>query len=61
VKRELRRLLAEYDLAGIADRAADATRVLGALIPLTYDGDPLIAWRAARRTPCASTCGGSTG
>jgi hypothetical protein len=46
VKRELRRLLAEYDLAGIADRAADATRVLGALIPLTYDGDPLIAWRA---------------
>jgi HEAT-like repeat len=46
VKRDLRALLAAFDLAGIADRAGRATRVLGALVPLTFDRDLRIQWRA---------------
>jgi HEAT repeat protein len=46
VKHELRALLANRDLAAIAELAGQATRVLGALVPLTFDRDPLIGWRA---------------
>jgi hypothetical protein len=46
MKRELRALLAAHDARGIAELAGRATRVLGALVPLTYDRDPRIAWRA---------------
>jgi HEAT-like repeat len=46
VKRELRPLLADRRFDVVADLAGDRTRVLGALVPLTFDRDPLIAWRA---------------
>ncbi len=46
MKHELRALLANRDLAAIAELAGQATRVLGALVPLTFDRDPLIGWRA---------------
>ena len=54
MKRELRALLEAYDLAGIAERAGQASRVLGALVPLTFDRDPLIAWRAVEATGVAA-------
>jgi hypothetical protein len=46
MKHELRALLLEGRLDAVAERSETATRVLGALVPLTYDRDPLIAWRA---------------
>jgi hypothetical protein len=46
LKRTLRRLLVERRLEEIADLAARSRRVLGDLVPLTFDPDPGIAWRA---------------
>lgn len=54
MKRELRALLAAYDLAGIAERAERATRVLGVLVPFTFDRDPTIAWRAVEAMGAAA-------
>jgi hypothetical protein len=39
-------LLANRDLDAIVAAGGQATRVLGALVALTFDRDPLIGWRA---------------
>lgn len=44
--RVLKSLLAEGRLDEVARRAEERTRVLAALMPLTYQPDPLLAWRA---------------
>lgn len=44
----LRSLLAEGALEAVAARAVERHRVLGQLIALTYDADPLLSWRAVR-------------
>jgi methylated-DNA-[protein]-cysteine S-methyltransferase len=46
MKKRLRQLLQEQRLEEIAELAMGKRRVLGLLISLTYDRDPLIAWRA---------------
>jgi hypothetical protein len=46
LKHTLRRLLDERRLDEIATLAGRSRRVLGDLVPLTYDLDPGIAWRA---------------
>jgi hypothetical protein len=46
IKKILRDLLAEGNFEQIADTAAERRRVLPSLVSLTYDADPLIAWRA---------------
>jgi HEAT repeat protein len=46
MKRTLRALLEERRFDRIAGMAADSKRVLGMLTALTFDADPLIAWRA---------------
>ncbi len=46
LKQTLYGLLAESRLDEIAEMAAERRRVLGSLISLTYDSDPLICWRA---------------
>ncbi len=48
MKRTLRALLEEGDFDRIAGLAAESKRVLGLLTALTFDADPLIAWRAVR-------------
>jgi hypothetical protein len=47
MKRELRESLEQKKFEEIAEMAAKRKRTLGALMSLTYDADPLIAWRAA--------------
>jgi hypothetical protein len=46
LKRTLRRLLEQRHLDEIAALAERSRRVLGLLVPLTYEADPAIAWRA---------------
>lgn len=46
LKRILRERLAAGDLDAVADAAEITHQVIGALITLTYDADPEIAWRA---------------
>jgi methylated-DNA-[protein]-cysteine S-methyltransferase len=46
MKKQLRQLLQEQRLDEIAELAMGKRRVLGLLISLTYDRDPLIGWRA---------------
>ncbi|MEW6249937.1 MAG: DVU0298 family protein [Planctomycetota bacterium] len=46
LKNRLRELLCERQLEPIGDMAVRNTRVLGSLIALTYDPDPLVGWRA---------------
>ncbi|HKJ92598.1 MAG TPA: hypothetical protein VJ957_05480 [Longimicrobiales bacterium] len=46
MRRVLRDLLVAGDFAEIARLARARTRVLGDLVPLTYDRDPQVAWRA---------------
>jgi hypothetical protein len=48
MKRTLRALLEEERFDRIAELAAESRRVLGLLTALTFDADPLIAWRAVR-------------
>jgi len=47
MKRELRESLEQKKFEEIAEIAAKRKRTLGALMSLTYDADPRIAWRAA--------------
>jgi len=46
MKNLLRELLEAWQPEEIADLAARRKRVLGVLVSLTFDADPLIAWRA---------------
>jgi len=46
MKERLRGLLLERRNSEIAELAAARRRVLGVLVSLTYDADPLVAWRA---------------
>ena len=46
MKKQLRQLLLEGNNHEIADMAASRRRVLGLLISLTFDREPLIGWRA---------------
>lgn len=46
MKKRLRPLLEQQNFAEIADLAGRSRRVLSALVSLTFDPDPLIAWRA---------------
>jgi hypothetical protein len=46
MKNALRELLVERRLDLVRERALETRRVLGTLLSLTYDADPLIAWRA---------------
>jgi HEAT repeat protein len=53
MRRQLRELLAAGDLQAVARLADHRTRVLGDLLPFTYDPDPRIAWRAVEATGVA--------
>jgi hypothetical protein len=46
MKKRLRELLEKNQFGDIAELAAGKKRVLGMLVSLTFDPDPLIAWRA---------------
>jgi hypothetical protein len=46
MKRELRALLVERRFDAIAMWAGTTTRVLGSLVSLTFDPDPVVGWRA---------------
>ena len=46
IKNTLRELLAQGRFEPIAEMALAKKRVLGSLVSLTFDPDPLIAWRA---------------
>lgn len=46
MKSQLREKLEAADYAGISELAATRKRALGVLVSLTFDADPLIAWRA---------------
>jgi hypothetical protein len=46
MKKRLRQLLQQQDTHEIAELAGRKRRVLGALVSLTFDRDPLIGWRA---------------
>ena len=46
MKEILRTHLSAYDLPAIVAMAAHSRRVLSYLVALTYDGEPLIAWRS---------------
>jgi hypothetical protein len=54
MKRTLRELLEERCFDRIAELAAGSKRVLGLLTALTFDTDPLIAWRAVEATGVAA-------
>jgi AraC family transcriptional regulator of adaptative response/methylated-DNA-[protein]-cysteine methyltransferase len=54
VKQRLRKLLEGRDLDGVAEEAQRHRRTLGALLSLTFDPDPLIAWRAVEATGVAA-------
>jgi methylated-DNA-[protein]-cysteine S-methyltransferase len=41
-----RQLLVRGDLEGVAELARERKRVLGSLVALTFDSDPLVVWRA---------------
>lgn len=46
MKKQLRQLLVQGELDQIATLAQGRTRVLGSLVSLTFDSDPLIVWRS---------------
>ena len=46
MKKQIRQLLEHRDFDGLADLAGRRRRVLGLLVSLTFDSDPLIGWRA---------------
>lgn len=46
MKKRLRQLLQEQRIDEVADLAVGKRRVLGLLVSITYDRDPLIRWRA---------------
>ena len=45
-KKHIRQLLEHRDLDELADLAGRKRRVLGLLVSLTFDSDPLVGWRA---------------
>ena len=46
MKKQIRQLIEHRDLDGLADLAGRKRRVLGLLVSLTFDSDPLVGWRA---------------
>ena len=54
MKKHLRELLDTARIEEIADLAGHQRRVLGSLVPLTFDPDPLIAWRAVEAMGAAA-------
>jgi len=54
VKTHLRELLDTRRIEEIVDLAARQRRVLGALLSLTFDADPLIGWRAVEAMGAAA-------
>jgi hypothetical protein len=54
LKAQIRQLLESYDLESIASVAGRRKRALGVLVSITYDPDPLIAWRAVEAMGAAS-------
>ena len=46
MKKQLRKLLEHRTFDGLADLAGRKRRVLGLLVSLTFDSDPLVGWRA---------------
>jgi len=54
IKKRLRQLLQQQDYDEIADLAAQRHRVLGTLLSLMFDRDPLIGWRAVEATGAAA-------
>jgi hypothetical protein len=54
VKKHLRELLDTRRIEEIVDLAARQRHVLGALLSLTYDAEPLIAWRAVEAMGAAA-------
>jgi len=54
VKKHLRELLDTARIEEIADLAGRQRRVLGSLVSLTFDLDPLIAWRAVEAMGAAA-------
>jgi hypothetical protein len=54
VKTHLRELLDDRRLEEIVDLAAHRRRVLGTLLSLTFDAEPLIAWRAVEAMGAAA-------
>ena len=45
-KKHIRQLLEHRDLDALADLAGRKRRMLGLLVSLTFDSDPLAGWRA---------------
>jgi hypothetical protein len=54
MKKRLRQLLQQQRYDEIADLAGRRRRVLGVLVSLTFDQDPLIGWRAVEATGAAA-------
>lgn len=54
MKKHLRELLQHLDFDGLADVAGRKRHVLGMLISLTFDPDPLIGWRAVEAMGAAA-------
>lgn len=54
MRRQLRELLAAGDLDEVVRLAENRTRVLGDLLPFTYDPDAAMAWRAVEATGAAA-------
>ncbi len=52
---DLRNLVVEHDLDGVAELATTSRRVLGKLLSLTYDADPAVAWGAVEAMGAAAS------
>jgi AraC family transcriptional regulator of adaptative response/methylated-DNA-[protein]-cysteine methyltransferase len=46
MKKQIRQFLQHRDFSALADMASRRRRVLDLLVPLTFDSDPLVGWRA---------------
>ena len=55
MKRDLRELLDQGQLEQIAETAVNRKRVLGSLVSLTFDPDPLIGWRSVEAMGLAAS------
>lgn len=56
MRKHLYEQLQRRDMGGIAEAARRKRRILGALISLLYDPDPLIGWRAVEAMGEAANC-----
>ena len=54
MKKQLRRLLQRHSISELASVARRKRRVLSLLVSLTYDPDPMIAWRAVEALGAAT-------